>query len=214
MTIDGLETIFNTVPVFHAGVCCFAWDKQLLSRVDGLGSDWQAAKLHKWFGTRSAAFSRVGLTNSTSSISDFDEAALAYVDAQKEGFVSPLTAARNPRKAPLCVLALSDGTGGPANPLDIGVDICLDFSAEITRKLLPAPPLVQVVLANDASYSNPESFYSHGYCCICDMIGVNITAPAADPSAPEAPAAQVSKRNSSQPLPNTFFTMSSPLKLF
>ncbi len=202
----GQDTIYNTAPVFHNSACQFLWDKQLLSKVDGLGSDAQNRKLHKWFDARNTAFSQAGLP-AAANIEQINDNAMKFIQLQRRGFISPLTARLNHHALPQFNLTTASFS------LSIGLDICKDFIGAVSHQLLPAPPHIQVVLSNGVAFRNPVSFYATAFLFVCDMAEACLTTAAVDPSSDKSIAVQLNTTNSARPLADTIFLISPQLDL-
>lgn len=166
------DILYNTAPVFHDQKCIFVWEKQLLTKEDGLGQDSAnpADKLHKWVDERKAVFADAGISGAATAVTmkEINDCAEAYMAKVHKGYLSPLGIRFNPAQLPLFTIST------PAN-VSFSIDICADFISAVSSKLLSSPPDIQIVPASSLSYAHPESYYARKYHCFCDLQGASGT---------------------------------------
>lgn len=122
--------IFNSAPAFYQGKCCFVWDKQYISSIDGLSGN----KLkEQWIKYRTDAMPMTGLVALPmpypENIDQLDTMLDRYYASPNWlnlGILSSLTAHYNPAGTPLLEYVCQTG-----ERLLFGLDICKDNSGFI-----------------------------------------------------------------------------------
>lgn len=152
------EKMFNTLPVFHGGSCICLWNKQWISRIDGLGDSYINAEKY---------------TNRAFALSTIKNPHAAETAASIIGLESGTTISSDP--------AVTIRHGG----MDyvFGMDICLDYvmgydkaskkmtNGPMSKDLLGKKPDIQMLIAGGMpSYEYLNRFYANQYLLRCDKV--------------------------------------------
>lgn len=122
--------IFNSAPVFYQGKCCFMWDKQYISNLDGIS---RSKLKEQWCEYRINAMPMTGpvalpipYPNNINELDAELDRYYASENWQNLGILSSLTARYNPAGTPLLEFVCQTG-----DRLLFGIDICKDNSGFI-----------------------------------------------------------------------------------
>lgn len=162
--------IFNSAVVFYQGACCFMWDKQNLSSIDGLDTVHNNA-YSQWFVGRYEMMRAEHFPVETIVIpnpmtdsemkkfgNDMYEATEQYLIKNHRGILSDLTKQFNP----LCTSVMAIEITGKGI-VQFSLDICLDAKCCPSVKAMPLSRLFQdfEITHTTKDSKNPGAFISH-----------------------------------------------------